>query len=91
MDKNSWVGLIASIVTTLAALPQLIKIVKEKKAENISLMWILILVLGLSGWIFYGFLKKDKILLISNSIGVVINLTIAFFAVKFKIKGPAGN
>jgi MtN3 and saliva related transmembrane protein len=86
MDKNTWVGLIASTLTTLAALPQLIKIFKDKKAENISLLWIVILILGLSGWIYYGSLKKDGIILIANSLGVLINLAIAIFAIKYKHK-----
>ena len=84
MNKNTWVGLIASMLTTLAALPQLVKIVKEKKAENISLLWIVILIAGLSGWVYYGLLIKDSIILISNSVGVAINCAIAFYAVKFK-------
>ena len=84
MDKNTWVGLIASTLTTLAALPQLVKTFKDKKAENISLLWIVILILGLSGWIWYGVLKKDAIILISNSIGVVINLMLAGFAIRYK-------
>ncbi len=83
------VGLIASSLTTMAALPQLVKIFKEKSAENISLLWIVILVLGLSGWIYYGFLKKDLILLISNSLGVMINLTIAVLAIRYKSTDPS--
>ena len=88
MDKNTWVGLIASILTTLAALPQLVKIFKDKKAENISLLWIVILILGLSGWIYYGFLRKDIIILISNSIGVLINLILAVYAIRYKRSNP---
>jgi len=84
MDKITWVGMMASIFTTLAALPQLVKIINEKKAENISMMWVIILIAGLCGWVFYGILKKDKIILISNSLAVIINLEIAFHAVKFK-------
>ena len=86
MDKNIWVGLIASCFTTLAALPQLVKITKDKKAENISMMWVAILLAGLSGWILYGILKKDKIIMISNSLAVAINLAIAIYAVKYKNK-----
>ncbi len=84
MDKNTWVGLIASTFTTLASLPQLIKIFKDKKAENISLLWVTILIAGLSGWVYYGILLKDYIIMISNLLGVFINTSIAVFAVKFK-------
>ncbi len=86
MENQTAIGLGASIMTTLAAVPQLIKIVKTKKAENISLLWISILFLGLCGWIYYGILKKDFIILLSNSLGALINAAIAFFAVLYKKK-----
>ena len=83
MNQTTWIGLIASILTTLASVPQLIKICKEKKAENISLMWVFILFLGLCAWIYYGLLKKDMIIFISNTI-VTINAGIAVSAIIYK-------
>jgi MtN3 and saliva related transmembrane protein len=58
MGQQTRVGLIAGTLTTLASFPQLIKICKEKKAENISLMWVAILFLGLCGWIYYSSTEK---------------------------------
>ena len=84
MDHITWTGLIASVLTTLAAVPQLFKIIKEKKAENISLLWIFILFLGLCGWIYYGILKKDMIIFISNLLAALINAGIAVSAIKYK-------
>jgi MtN3 and saliva related transmembrane protein len=86
MNQPTLIGLIASILTTLAAVPQLIKICRDKKAENISLMWVVILILGLCGWIYYGLLKKDMIIFISNTIAALINVGIAISAIKYKQK-----
>jgi MtN3 and saliva related transmembrane protein len=86
MNQPTWIGLIASILTTLAAVPQLVKICREKKAENISLMWVGILFLGLCGWIYYGILKKDMIIFISNTIAALINAGIAVSAIWYKQK-----
>jgi MtN3 and saliva related transmembrane protein len=88
MNQPTSIGLIASILTTLAAVPQLIKICKDKKAENISLMWVVILFLGLCGWIYYGILKKDIIILVSNLVAALINAGIAVSAIWFKQKKP---
>jgi MtN3 and saliva related transmembrane protein len=88
MNQPTWIGLIASVLTTLAAVPQLIKICKEKKAENISLLWVLILFVGLCGWIYYGILKKDMIILVSNSVAALINAGIAVSSIWFKQKNP---
>jgi MtN3 and saliva related transmembrane protein len=84
MNQITWIGLIASILTTLASVPQLIKICKEKKAENISLLWVFILFLGLCGWIYYGILKKDMIIFVSNMIAALINAAIAISAIVYK-------
>jgi MtN3 and saliva related transmembrane protein len=84
MNQTTWIGLIASILTTLASVPQLIKICKEKKAENISLMWVFILFLGLCGWIYYGILKKDTIIFVSNMLAALINSGIAISVIKYK-------
>jgi len=84
MNQITWVGLIASVLTTLAAVPQLIKICKEKKAENISLLWVFILFLGLCAWIYYGILKKDMIIFVSNTIAALINAGIAVSAIVYK-------
>jgi MtN3 and saliva related transmembrane protein len=84
MNQPTWIGLAASVLTTLASVPQLVKICKEKKAENISLMWVFILFLGLCGWIYYGILKKDMIIFISNTIAALINAGIAISAIKYK-------
>lgn len=84
MNQTTWIGMIASILTTLASVPQLIKICKEKKAENISLLWVFILFLGLCGWIYYGILKKDMIIFVSNTIAALINVGIAVSAIKYK-------
>jgi MtN3 and saliva related transmembrane protein len=86
MNQPTWIGLIASILTTLAAVPQLIKICKEKNAENISLMWVVILFLGLCGWIYYGILKKDIIIFVSNTVAALINVGIAISAIRYKQK-----
>ena len=84
MNQPTWIGLAASILTTLAAIPQLVKIIKEKKAENISLMWVVILFTGLCTWVYYGILKKDMIIFVSNTIAAIINAGIAISAIKYK-------
>jgi MtN3 and saliva related transmembrane protein len=84
MNQPTWIGLAASALTTLAAVPQLVKICKEKKAENISLMWVFILFLGICCWIYYGILNKDMIIFISNTLAALINAGIAVSSIIYK-------
>lgn len=87
MEFTTIVGLVASIATGTSLIPQLVKIIKEKKAGAISLGMLAVLFVGLSGWVYYGFLKMDWIIIISNLFSLVINILIVFFSIKYK-KAP---
>ena len=85
-NLTTLVGLLASSLTALSLLPQLIKIVKEKKAGDISLLMLVILFAGIAGWIWYGALKEDWIIIIANSISIVINSVIVVLTIKYSKK-----
>ena len=80
------IGTVASVGTALSMLPQLTKLIKEKKAEDISLYMLFVLFLGVSCWIVYGILKNDWIIIISNSFSFVINLALTVLTLKYKAK-----
>lgn len=84
VDFITIIGLVASIITAGAMLPQLIKVIKEKDAENISLVMPIIYIVGLGLWVYYGFLKKDWIIIGANVFSVVLNILMMFFSVKYK-------
>ena len=81
---SQYVGIVAGVFTALSLLPQLYKIVKEKKAENISFFMLFILLTGVGGWIWYGALKKDYPIMITNAISFMLNLLIIGFSIKYK-------
>lgn len=82
------VGIVASVSTAVSMLPQLIKIIKEKKAEDISLPMIITLLTGLALWIAYGVMRKDWVITIANSFSLVVNLTLLALSIKYKAKNP---
>lgn len=86
MDLTTWIGLGASICTGISLLPQLLKIIKEKKASDISYRMLLILFCGLSLWIWYGVQKDDWIIIIANAVSLLINSTIFFLNHKYPKK-----
>jgi len=77
------IGISAGILTSVSMLPQLIKIIKEKEAKDISIVMILILLAGLCMWIYYGILKKDMPIIVTNIFSVVVNLTLLFFRLRY--------
>ena len=83
-DYSLYIGIGAGVFTAISLLPQLFKIIKEKKADDISYFMLFILLAGLCGWIWYGLLKKDYPLIITNSFSLLVNLLIIVFSIKYK-------
>lgn len=78
------VGISAGICTSISLLPQLIKLRKHKKAEDISLFYLVILFVGLSLWVWYGVLREDLPIMLTNGFSLVINGIIIILGVKYK-------
>lgn len=85
MDANI-LGLVAGGITSVAMLPQLIKVLKEKDVKDLSLLTILTLVTGLSLWVWYGFLQNELPIILSNAFAVIVNvcLLVAYFIYRGK-------
>lgn len=81
---TDWVGIAAGIFTSASLLPQLIKLLNEKKAQEISIFFLAILFVGLSLWIWYGIMKNDIPIIATNSFSIVINLLMIIYGMKYK-------
>jgi len=69
-------GYFAAILTTTVFLPQLIKTLKTKKAEDVSLITLVMFICGVGSWIIYGYKISSSPILIANIITLVLNLFI---------------
>lgn len=83
-DYIQLVGIIAGIFTAASLMPQLIKTIKEKKAEEISLVMIIILMCGIGTWIYYGILRKDFPIILTNSFSFFLNIVLVVLKWKYK-------
>ena len=80
----TYIGIAAGVLTSFSLLPQLIKIIREKKAEDISYFMLIILVLGLGTWIWYGALREDLPIILTNSFSLLINTLVIIFTIRYK-------
>ena len=78
------VGIAAGVFTAVSLLPQLIKMLKTKKAEDISLFYLIILLTGLGLWIAYGFMREDNPIIFTNIFSFLINLTLIVLGIRYK-------
>jgi MtN3 and saliva related transmembrane protein len=89
MDHASFIeaiGIGAGTCTAIALLPQLIKLIKEKKAESISVFYLVILFTGLCLWIWYGFMRHDVPVILTNIVSLIINIMVMIFSIRYKQK-----
>ena len=63
-------GYFAAILTTAAFLPQLIKTLKTKKADDVSLTTLIMFIIGVLSWIIYGYKISSTPILIANLINL---------------------
>ena len=66
-------GYTAAILTTAAFLPQLIKTLMTKKAEDVSLLTLIMFISGVGCWIIYGYKISSTPILIANIITFLLN------------------
>lgn len=86
-NMENVVGIAAGILTSTALLPQLFKMFKEKKATDISLPMLLILLAGVALWMCYGLMKKDWPIIITNGFSLLVNILIILSRWYFKKNG----
>ena len=72
-------GYFAAILTTLAFIPQLIKTLKTKKADDVSLTTLIMFLTGVAAWIIYGIQISSKPILIANTVTFLLNFLILVF------------
>ena len=76
-------GYFAAILTTAAFLPQLIKTLKTKKADDVSLLTLIMFLCGVGSWIIYGYAISSIPILIANTITLILNFFILISKIYF--------
>lgn len=86
MDSKFYIGVIAGTLTAISAIPQIIKVIKEKKAQNVSPVMFMVLLTGNGTWFYYGLLIDDLPIMITNAFSFLLDLVMIFLNYKFKVK-----
>lgn len=84
MNVTEIVGLAAGVCTAISLVPQVIKTIKEKEAEDVSLTMLLVLGAGLALWIVYGIKRNDLPIIATNSFSLLVNIVMVILRIKYK-------
>jgi len=79
-----YIGFFAAFCTTIAFLPQAIKVYKSKSTKDISLYMFLIFTIGVLSWLMYGIVISDLPIILANSVTLILSLFILVYKIKFK-------
>ncbi len=80
----SYIGFFAAFCTTIAFLPQAIKVFKTKSTKDISLYMFLIFTIGVVSWLIYGLIINDLPIILANAVTLVLSFFILVYKLKFK-------
>lgn len=71
-----WMGYVAATLTTLAFVPQAIKIIRTRDTGSISLGMYIVFTVGIMFWFGYGIALDSWPMIVSNAITFVLAATI---------------
>lgn len=78
------IGFLAAICTTIAFIPQALKVWKTKSTKDISLMMFVIFSFGVLCWLVYGLLLFNLPLIVANAITLALSIYILVNKIIFK-------
>ena len=77
------IGFMATGFAVTSTVPQIRKALRTKKSDDLSIRFIIVLIIGLSLWVVYGVVKNDIVLVIGNMTAVALNSYMLFLKIKF--------
>jgi MtN3 and saliva related transmembrane protein len=81
------IGLVAGTLTSIAAIPQVVKTVRTRHARDISIWQPLLLAFGVALWMVYGILIHDLPLILANIIPLVCNALLTVLKLHYRNNG----
>ena len=77
------IGIVAGLLTTLAFLPQAVKIWRSKSAKDVSLAMFVCFCAGIVLWVIYGFMLGALPVILANVATLCIAVTILVFKIRY--------
>ena len=77
-------GYAAGFLTTIAFVPQVLKIWRTKSAKDVSLATFAAFTLGVVLWLLYGIARQEPPIIIWNSVTLLLAVAILVMKVKYR-------
>ena len=87
MTTTTIIGLAGGVLTSIGFIPQIIKGIKTKKMDDVSLWQYLIISVGMCFWLVYGVMLKEIPIILANSFSASCGTFIIILKFKYSNKG----
>ena len=74
------IGLTAAVFTTIAFIPQVLKIWKKRDASGVSVTMYVIMFIGICIWLYYGIMIDSVAVITANLVSGILQMFIISFA-----------
>ena len=82
---ESYLGFLAAFCTTIAFIPQAVKVYKSKHTKDISMGMFSLLNIGLVLWLWYGLIIESFPIIISNAVTIIFALYILITKIRLDV------
>jgi MtN3 and saliva related transmembrane protein len=79
-----WVGYAAGVCTTLAFLPQAVRVLRTRSVEDISLAMYIVYIAGVAMWLAYGLVLNAGPIVIANAVSLLLAGSILVMKLRFR-------
>jgi MtN3 and saliva related transmembrane protein len=80
---TEWLGHVAGTLTTLAFVPQVVRVLRTRQTRDISLAMFLLFVIGVALWLVYGLQVGAVPVVLANGATLVLALVILVCKLRF--------
>ena len=77
-------GTIGSLIICISALPQIVKTYRTKKADDISISYLIILMSGMTLTMIYSLYVGDLVFIFGNSLSVLTTGVLIFLCLRYR-------
>jgi len=82
MNTANVIGFLAALICSISMAPQVVKIHKTKKTDDLSLWAFTVLATGLFLWLVYGLLIRSMPVILGNAVGFTFTLYIIIMKIR---------
>lgn len=88
MQGTDIIGLLAGTLTTVAFVPQLLKIYASKSGKDVSARMFVIFSTGVALWLVYGMLIGSLPIIVANVVTLVLSVIILALKIRYSRPNP---